>query len=322
MVSIRQFLAILLFACACTATAQDFPTHSVRIYVPAAPGGGLDIFARALANDLGKRWGQAVVVENKAGSGGLLAASATLQGPPDGYTLFAITDTVLVANRFSYRKLPYDPDKSFTPLSLMAQGDQLIVVSQATPVRSMKELVKYAKDHPNKLSYGQWGSGSSPQLLFETLNKTEGTGILGVPYKGVAPVMQALMGDEVQLTVMSAMTGAPLLQSGKVRPIASASNDRSPAYPDVPTTAELGLPQLRAYIWFGMVGPAGMPKVVSDKLEHDIRLVLQDPSFLERYPTLRGWTVIASDGHGLTETVLQQTPIIGAMMKAANVEPQ
>jgi tripartite-type tricarboxylate transporter receptor subunit TctC len=316
---LRAFTAI--FLCATTLAtpvhAEGYPDHAIRIVVTLAAGGGLDIFARSLAEDLSREWNVPIVVEDRPGGGGLIGATSVAQAAADGYTLLALTDTLLVANRFAFKKLPYDPDKSFTPISLMAQGDQLLVVSESLPVHDWKEFLAYAKANP--LTYGHWGGGSSPQLFYETMNHSLGTQILGIPYKGSVPVMQALMGNEIQLSVVSAMTGAALLQSGKLRPIASASNSRSPAYPNLPTTAELGQPELKAYIWFGLVGPAGMPKPVTAKLENAVRSILSSPTFLDRHPALRGWTIVASDGRGLTEAVREQTPIIGAMMKTAGV---
>lgn len=314
--------ALLSVGLAPSASAQDFPTRPVTMVVPSPPGSALDNFGRVLSEELRQRWGQTVIVENKAGAGGVIAATTVVSAAPDGYTLFLLQEQLLVTNRFAYRKLPYDPDKSFTPIDLLVQSDQMVVANASAPFRDLAGLVAYSKANPKSLAYGYWSSGSSPNLVFEALNVGSGSNLLGVPYKGVGPVMQAMAANEVQLTVMSAVSGAPLLNTGKAIPLASASATRSPQYPNIPTTVEQGFPQLKASTWYGLVGPAGMPKALVDKIQRDVHLVIKDPGFFDRNPGLRGWTVVAGGPQGLTDLVKEQVPVIEHMMKAAKVEPQ
>lgn len=302
-----------------TAQADEFPNRTVRIVATSPGGSALDTFARAIAEDLTKRWGTTVYVENKAGAGGQLAASTVLQSPADGYTLFFLNEQLLVANRFSYSKLSYDPDKSFAPISRLVQVDQLIVANAQVPFRDFAGLIDYAKKNPKGLNYGRWSLGSSPHLALETLNKDAGIQLVGIPYRGVSPVQMAMTANDVQLTVMSAPTGAALIESGKAFPLAVTSSTRSPQYPDVPTTDELGYPRVIAGTWYGLVGPAGMPANVVQKIERDVRAVLKDPTFFDRYPALRGWTVVASTPQEMVDTIKRQVPVIGEMMKTAGV---
>lgn len=319
-VLLRFLLCLLVLSAA--AHADEYPSRPVRMVSPAAPGSALDLFARALADSLAKRWGQAVVVESKSGAGGSIAAQAVTQSRADGYTLFITTDAVLVANRFAFSKLPYDPDRSFSPISLLVQSDQLIVANASVPVTNFRELIAYSKSNPKALAYGRWSLGSSPHLLFETMNKVAGTTILGVPYRGVGPVTQAMMGNEVQLTAMSSATASTAMKTGKINALAIAAPRRSPVYPNVPTTAELGYPQLRASIWFALLAPAGLPQPITDKVERDVRVVLQSPAFFAANESLRAWTVVASSPAGLLEIVAQEVPTMGEMMKAAEVKPE
>ncbi len=218
--------------------------------------------------------------------------------------------------------MPYDPDKSFTPISLLVQSDQLIVANSAVPVNTLPELIAYSKKNPKALAYGRWSIGSSPHLLFETLNKVAGTTILGVPYRGVGPVTLAMMGNEVQLTAMSSATATAAAKSGKIVPLAIAASKRSPEYANLPTTAELGFPQLRASIWFALLAPAGLAEPITKRLEREARTVLQSPGFFSANEFLRGWTVVASTPAGLLEVVAQEVPIVGEMMKAADVKAE
>jgi tripartite-type tricarboxylate transporter receptor subunit TctC len=311
-----------LAAHAAIGMAQDFPTRPVRIVGTSPAGSALDTFGRMLAEDLGKRWNQSVFIEAKSGGGGAIAANAVLHAPADGYTMFLINEQILVANRFAFRKLSYDPDKSFAPISLLVQADQMIVASASAPFKDLPELVAYAKAHPKALSYGMWSQGSSPQLALEMLKRDANIDIAAVPYRGVGPVMQAMQSGEVQLSVVSGPTIAPLLQNASVKPLAVASKQRWTYMPKVATTAELGYPRVLAATWYALVVHANTPPAIRDKMERDVRAIVSDPGFLERHPTLAGWTFVGSTGQELRDTVTQQTRVVSEMMKVANVTPE
>ncbi|GAA5231543.1 tripartite tricarboxylate transporter substrate binding protein [Verticiella sediminum] len=316
-------LACLTLGAASPALAQSaYPQRPVQLVVTSPPGSALDIFGRVLAQALGKLWGQTVYVDSRAGAGGTIAAAAVAKAPADGYTLFLINEQILVANRFTYRNLPYDPDTTFAPISRLIETDQLIVANQASGVKSLADVVELARADPQKLAYGMWSKGSSPNLVFEQLKQAAKVGILAVPYRGVGPVMLALQSDEVQLSVMSAPTGEPILSTGKAVPLAVASDRRSELYPDVPTTAELGYPQLRATTWYGLLARADTPAEILAKVERDVRAVLQDPGFMERNAELRGWRVVASSAEAFRASVAEQVPQIREMMLTAAITPE
>jgi tripartite-type tricarboxylate transporter receptor subunit TctC len=315
---------VIFFATLTTAApafAQTFPDHVVRIIVGAPPGGGLDVLARGIAEGLTERWGKAVIVENRAGASGIVSATTVASAPPDGYTLLAVTDQMYLANRFTFRKLPYDPS-AFVNISLIAVANQLVLVNSGLPIKTMDDLVLFDRKEPGALIYGDWGDGSTPQLLFETLNKDAGTKFLGVPYKGVAPVMVALIANEVQLSVVSGGTAAPLLKSGAVRPIAIAAASRAPEFPDVPTTAEAGFPQLRASIWCGLSAPPGTPPALAERISADVRDIAKQQAFIDRFVKPQGWSLVASTPAQMDAVIQEQLPTIRGMIANAGVEPQ
>ena len=303
------------------AVAQGYPDRPVKIVVGAPPGGGLDVITRAVAQELTIRWGKPVIVENRPGASGTIAAEAVSKSPPDGYTLMAVTDQIFLATRYAYKNLPYDPD-SFVSISLMAWTDQLVLAHVDVAARDIRELVALEKSKPGSLAYGSYGEGTMPQLLYETLNKTTGTKFLHVPYKGVAPVLNALTTNEVQLSVISAGTAAPLLRSGKVKPLAIAAKTRAAAYPDLPTTTEAGFPLLQAFIWFGMTAPAGTPRAIVEKASADIQAIVKEPAFAERFVTSLGWRVVASTPAQMEATIREQLPVVRQLIENAGVQPQ
>jgi len=310
-----------LLMIALPASGQTYPDRVIKIVVGAPPGGGLDVLVRALAQELTARWGKSVVVDNRPGASGLISAEAVANAPPDGYTWLAVTDQIYLANRFAFKALPYNPD-GFANISLVAQADQFVLATASLPVRNIRELVALDRQKPGSVAYGSWGDGSTPQLLFETLNKTAGTAFLNVPYKGVAPVLNALSTDEVQLSAVSGGTAGPLLKAGKVRPLAIAAKSRATEYPDVPTTAEAGYPTLQAFIWFGLAAPAGTPIAIIERASAEVRDIAKQPAFAERYITSLGWKFVASTPVEMDATIKAELPIIREMIMNAGVKPQ
>jgi tripartite-type tricarboxylate transporter receptor subunit TctC len=310
-----------LIAATAPSSSQTYPDHVVRIIVPAAPGGGLDVLCRGIAEGLTGRWGRAVIVENRAGASGLVGASTVANSSPDGYTLLAVTDQMYLSNRYTFKKLPYDPD-TFVNISLLAVANQLVLVNSELPVKTLGDLIELDKKKPGSLNYGDWGDGSTPQLLYETLNKDAGTKFLGVPYKGVAPVLVALTANEVQMSVVSGGTAAPLLTSGSVRPIAIAAKSRAPEFPDVPTTAEAGFPQLRASIWFGLAAPAGTPAALTERISADVRDIMQKATFIDRFIKPQGWRLVASTPAQMNDTIREELPAVRDLIAKAGVQAQ
>jgi tripartite-type tricarboxylate transporter receptor subunit TctC len=302
-------------------TGQAFPERTIKIIVGAAPGGGLDILARAVAQELTTSWGKPVIIENRLGASGLIAAEAVASAPPDGYTWLAVTDQIYLSNRFAFKQLPYNPD-GFANISILARADQFVLATPNVPANSIRELISLDREKPDTLSYGMWGDGSPPQLLYETLNKTAGTKLLGIPYKGVAPVMNALGTNEVQLSVASAGTAGPFIRAGKLKALAVAAKSRSPEFPEIPTTAEQGYPDLQASIWFGLAAPGGTPTGIIEKASTTIRDIVRQPAFSERFITSIGWKLIASTPAEMDARIQAELPIMRRMIENAGVLPR
>lgn len=312
------FLAVASLA---NASAESYPQRAVKVVVPFPPGGGIDVLIRAIAEELSQKWGKPVIIENRSGAGGNIGAEAAARADPDGHTLLATVNQTLTANRFLYRNLPYDPDRSFAPITLMVQSDHILIAHPSVPARDARELVQLAKGEPGKLTYGSFGSGSQPQLIYETLKKTEGIDILHVPYKGIAPLLFAVTAGEVKLATGSAGVAGELLRGGKVKALAIAGKRRSPQFPDVPTTGELGLPQIQASIWYGLFAPAGTPEAIVQKVGDDVRALLRDPAFAERHATSKGLDVVANTPKEFVATIRDESAMVGEMIRAAGVEP-
>ncbi|MDB5824162.1 MAG: tripartite tricarboxylate transporter substrate binding protein [Herminiimonas sp.] len=315
--------ALLGMALAASAEAQQaFPNKPVTVIVPYAPGGGVDIMIRAVAAELTQKWGKTVIVENKPGAGTLIGAEFVARAAPDGYTLLATVDQTIVANRFLYKKLPYDPDKSFAPISMMVESDHILIAKNNLPVNDLRELVATAKREKGKLNYGSYGEGSQPMLVYSLLNEREGLDILQVPYKGIAPVMTALIAGEVDMATASAGVAGELLRSKRIKALAIAGKKRSPQFPDVPTTAEQGYPYLRSTVWYGLLGPAAMPPDIVGKINADVTAILKSPGFIERQVTARGLTLVANTPKEFAARIQEDAASTREMVTAAKIVPQ
>ena len=301
---------------------QSYPDRPVKIVLGVPPGGGLDVLVRGVAQELTARWGKSVVVENRPGASGLIAAEGVANATPDGYTLLATTDQIYMGNRYAFKNLPYNPDTSFANIVIMARAEQFLLANPEVPAKTLPELIALEKQKPGSLAYGTWGDGSPPHLVYETLNKNTGSKFLHVPYKGVAPVLNAITANEVQLSVGSSGVAGQLLKAGKVKALAFAAKERSPLFPDVPTTAELGFPDIQAFIWFGLAAPAGTSQAIIDKISADVRDVIRQPAFAERFINALGWKVIASTPAETDQIIKDELPIIRDMSAAAGVKPQ
>lgn len=305
-----------------SAHAQTYPDKPVKIVLGVPPGGGLDVLVRGLAQELSTKWGKSVVVENRPGASGLIAAEGVANAAPDGYTLMATTDQIYMGNRYAFKNLPYNPDTSFANITVMARAEQFLLANPGVAAKTLPELIALEKQKPGTLAYGSWGDGSPPHLVYETLNKNTGSKFLHVPYKGVAPVLTAITGNEIQLSVGSSGVAGQLLKADKVRALAIAAKERSPLFPEVPTTAELGFPEIQAFIWFGLAAPAGTPTAIIDKISTDVREVVKQPAFAERFITKLGWKSIASTPAETDRIIKNELPIIRDMSAAAGVKPQ
>jgi tripartite-type tricarboxylate transporter receptor subunit TctC len=268
--------ALLLALASVAAAADDYPTKPVRMIVPFPPGGSNDVVGRLVAQQLGNILGQQVFVDNRGGAGGIVGTEAASRAAPDGYTLLIIS--IAHAVNPALHKLPYDPIKSFTPVSILATGPNVLVVNPSLPVKSVKELVALAKEKPGDLNYASAGIGSFQHLGGELFKLMAGVDIVHVPYKGGGPAMQDVLAGHVKIMFSSLIQTTPFIKAGKLRPLGIGGTKRSPVLPDVPTIAEAGVPNYAANNWWGIVVPAGTPAPIVEKLYKAVQAALKAPA--------------------------------------------
>jgi len=277
--------ALLLFLAAHQVPAQAYPTKPVRLIVPFAPGGGTDIIARLVAQQLTEGWGQTVVVDNRGGSGGIIGTKLATGSTPDGYTMVLCSLGVSYAPAL-YSKLPFDPLTDLLPISRVAQQPFVYVVVPALGANSMQELIAMAKSKPGQIRYGSGGAGGSSHLGTELLKVMTGIDIQHIPYKGTGPALNAMLGGEIQMQLIGISSVVPHLKSGRMKALAVSGAKRSAAAPDVPTVAESGVPGYAFDVWYGMLFPAGVPRAYVRKVNVDINSALKSPALTQRFPGL------------------------------------
>jgi tripartite-type tricarboxylate transporter receptor subunit TctC len=276
-------------AALCAATpsfAQSFPEKPIRFVVGFTPGGPSDILARALGQKLGERWSQQVVIENRPGAGGNVAAEAVAKSAPDGYTWLLGNNSILATNQSLYRSLGYDPVKDFAPVSLVAVQPNILVVNPQVPDRSVTELITLAKKNPGKLNYASSGSGAAAHLAGELFKTMTGVDMVHVPYKGAQPALTDVIAGQVQLMFATSASVIPFIQAGRLRALAVTTARRSASVPDLPTVAEAGVPGFEAITWHGVVVPAATPAPLVERLNRDIVSALAQPDLRERLAAL------------------------------------
>ena len=278
----RIAAASFAFVMAAHAFGQAYPAKPIRVVVPFPPGGAVDFYARVVQQPLSEMLGQPVVIDNKAGASGMVGAEAVAKAAPDGYTLLLGNIASLAINVGIYPKMPYDPLKDFTPIIRTVDVDYVLVVHPSLSVKTVAELIAYAKANPGKLSYGSAGSGSLPHLGTELFKAQTGTDIVHIPYKGGGPMVTDLLGGSVQLVIADQANLMPHVATGKLRALAVATPKRSGNAPDLPTIAESGLPGFDATAWQGLVGPAGMPSDVVNRLNDAFNKVMALPAVREK----------------------------------------
>jgi tripartite-type tricarboxylate transporter receptor subunit TctC len=259
-----------------------WPSRAVTIVVPAAPGGGGDFTARLLGDALGRPLGQPVVVENRVGGNGNVAATYVARSPADGYTLLLAYSGSHVANPALYRNLPWDPVRSFDPVALLTTAPHVIVVRNSLPVRNLAELIAYARQHPGGLTYATSGAGSIQHIGTEQFARMIGASFVHVPYRGAGPAMNDLIAGNIDMIITTPPAIVGQVQSGTVRALAIASHTRHPMLPDLPTTAEAGLPGFELEAWFGLYAPAGTPGPVITRLADEIGTIVRSAEFRRR----------------------------------------
>jgi len=279
-----RIAAALVAACLpFAAFAQGWPTKPIRFVVPFAPGGSSEIIARSVAHELSTQLGQSVYVENKAGGAGTIAMGDVKQAPPDGHTIILGHVGTMAVNPYAMKSHPYDVNKDFIPVALLARVPNLYVVGEKVPVKDMKEFLALAKSKPGTLNYGSAGNGSAGHLAFEYLKMRAGVDVQHVPYKGTGPMLQDLLGGRIESTSAGAPALLNHIRGGKLKPIGVGTAKRIATLPDVPTLAESGFPDFETSQWYGVLVPAGTPREIVVKMNAEINTALQSSSVTQRY---------------------------------------
>jgi len=276
----------LLSAALPAAAQQDYPNKPIRLVVPFAPGGVTDTGARVVAEQLGKRLGQQVVVDNRPGASGNIGTQLVATSPPDGYTLALGFDGTMVINPHVFASVPFDTVRDFVPVSKIGDAVLIVIVHPSVPVKNLQELIAYSKSTPGGLSYGSAGTGSTPHIGGELLKQRTGANLVHVPYKGGGQAMSDLVGGTLPMLYTAVAGAYPFVTKGQARAIAVSSRQRLPSLPDVPTFAESGVPGFELSSWIGVFAPARTPKPVVDRLQQALHEVVFMPAVKERLAAL------------------------------------
>jgi len=300
------------------ALAQPYPTKPVKLIVTYPPGGSSDLMARIVAQKLGDAWGQPVVVESKPGAAGSIGMDYAKQQTPDGYS-FVIGNLGPVTVNPLLSKVPYDSERDFVPVSLIATGPNILVVNPNTPVKSLGELVDYARANPGKVNFGSSGPGSVAHLSGEMFKNLANLDITHIAYKGGILSVQDLVAGHVQLVFSDALPAMQFIKSGRLRALAITGPERSPFVPDIPTCVESGMPGLVAVNWWGVLMPAGTPKAVVQKFHADIVKVMKDPDLKERFAQL-GVDAVSSTPEEFAAFMRTESVKYAKLIKDANIK--
>jgi tripartite-type tricarboxylate transporter receptor subunit TctC len=277
---------VLTIVIATVSHAQPYPAKPIRMIVPFPPGGATDIVGRLIAQKMAEPMGQQVIVDNRSGAGGTIGSDIAAKAPPDGYTLLLGTSSTHAIAPSLYSKLPYDPVRDFTPVTLVATATILLAVHPSIPARNVKELIALAKRQPNALSFASSGNGGISHLVGEHFKSVAGIQMLHVPYKGDTPALVDLASGQVSLMFGTAVSFLPYVKTGRLNALAVTNPKRSPVVPNVPTVAESGLPGFEALQWFGIYVPTGTPREIVSRLNAEIAKILRLPDIRERFSTL------------------------------------
>lgn len=276
--------AAALLTCAAAANAVDYPTQPIRIVVGFSAGGTTDIIARLVGQELSQKWGQPVTIDNRPGAGGNIGAEVVVKAKPDGYTLLVGSVGPLAVNASLYKNMPYDNLKDLTPITLIAHVPNILVVNpKNVPAKTFDEFLALAKANPGKYFFASTGSGTSSHLSGELLKVRAGIEMTHVPYKGAVALNDLLGGDSVHCMFATIPSVISHIKAGSLRPLAVSSITRSAGVPDVPTVAESGFPGFDASSWFGLAGPAGMPREIVDKLQTEVARILKEPAMRQKF---------------------------------------
>lgn len=312
-------VAAVVFGITGAASAQPFPSKPVHILVPYAPGGGVDVLTRTLADVVSKQWGQSIVVENRPGAGGVIASQAIAGSAPDGYNLIMVASGH-ATNPFLYAKLPYDTFREFSPISLLASSPNILLVRADSPFKSVGDVVAAAKAKPGSLSYGHAGNGTSTHLAGELLKNLARIDLNAIPYKGGTPAINDLLGGQIPMSFNNGPESVGQLQAGTVRALAVTTASRAPFLPDVPSMSET-VPGYDTEVWWGLLGPGGMPPELVAKLSHDFVAALNTEAVKERLAKL-GAQPIGSSPKEFDAKIHADYDKWGPIIKAAGIKAE
>jgi tripartite-type tricarboxylate transporter receptor subunit TctC len=301
------------------AQAQNYPTRNITVVLPFAAGSGTDTTTRLIAAEVGKSLGQSLVIENKPGANGMLAATYVARAAPDGYTLMVSTNTAHSANPSLMKQLTYDPIKDFTPIARTGNLPFMLVVNPDVPAKTVQELTAYGKANPGKLTYA---SGSSAAIVMgATYARRAGLDMLHVPYKSSPPALTDVIGGRVSMMFIDIPTGLPLVNSGKLRALAVTTKERSTLLPDLPSMTEAGVPDFDITSWQGWLGPANMPKDVVTRLNAEVRKVIENPEIKKQLAD-RGMDAFSGTPESFSKFVDEQLVLWTQLIKDAGIEPE
>jgi tripartite-type tricarboxylate transporter receptor subunit TctC len=312
-------IALALALLAAPAQAQDFPTRPVRLIVPFAAGGGVDIVARLVAPKLGEAWGQAVIVEDKPGAVGAIASEYVMQQPADGYTLLVGVAGSHAIAQYLNPDLGYDPIRDFVGVTLLSSSPLICLVAPSSPFHTMKELVDYAKT--TTVPFGSPGAGSQMHLIGEMFNLNYGTKFQHVPYRGVAPAMQDLIGGHIPMAMGEMGSAKPFVSSGQLRALAVTGTRRNVSVPDVPTFTQAGYPNFEVNSWFALFAPAGTPAAIVDKIAADVTNVVRSPDLAARFAE-DGWEPGGGTPQEFTTMWQETAKQLGAVIRERHITIQ
>lgn len=305
-----------------TSSADPWPTRPVKIVIGLPPGSGSDLLARALAQELTETWKQPVIVENKPGGSGIIAASTVAKSPPDGTTLFLAIDANITTNPFVFKSLPYDPVKDFAPVTMLMTFSTLLVAHPSVPVGTIKELIAKAKAAPGTFTYGSLGEGSNMHLLNATFEQSAGIKMMQVPYRGIPQMTTAIMTGEVQFGWLGAFTAKPLIEEGRLKALGVSGSTRSNLLPQVPTFAEEKLPEVDVTVWYGLLAPAATPTPIVNRIHESVARVIAQPAFREKHLIPKGYEPSGLGTKAFADHIRKELVSREKMVKQAGVKLQ
>src|SRR6185437_3088092 len=300
--------------------AETYPDRPIHIIAPFPPGGLVDVLARALGDEMSRSMGQPVVVENKPGAGGNIGADIAAKAAPDGYTLLMTSPGIQSINQFLYKSMPFDPDKAFVPISMVADMSMVVVVHPKTGITTLKQLVDFAHAHPGKLNFGSAGIGTTGHLGLELLMHAGHMKFTHVPYKGAAPSVTDLIAGQIDGVVDNPPTVLAHIKAGSIRALAVAGKERLSVLPDVPTAAEAGLPDWEASSWFGLVAPAGTSKAIVDRLHAEVVKAVKSPRIQKMRD--RGMRIVGDTPKEFGDLIVAERKKWGEIITSAHITVQ